>query len=481
MALSTIVAAAAILALLGLSNLEIGTPPTVTISALALVPTLVAASLLPGVHAAAVVLVAVCCQGELALTGGLTPLAAGVDSAAALVTAGMGRLTAGCASLIWTDHARRSAVEEVTATALTGRPPEDALRSAALRAVRLLRGDSAAVVVEAEDRDLLTIAAAAGPGASGFEGLTFSRAGSVSGRAMDAAGTMLVPRIDAATAAAEPFLEEVVRGWALVVPLLGEGRCTGTLVVTGRSDPRTVRPRLRRMCEGLATTAGLVVLHSARQADRRRLAVKEDRARIARELHDGVVQTLLAAGALIQLVRSSDALASGLAERLDRCSKMLDESVDDLRRYVLGLQPSRAADCSLADALTGMVEQLRERIGIDARFEAEPGALAAAELAAPDVKQIVHEGLSNVERHAAATRCRVRVHRTGASLVIEVEDDGRGLYPPGRVGGMGLDSIRWRAARLGGVTEIHGERGQGTTLRIALPVPAAAAGSRPRS
>jgi signal transduction histidine kinase len=454
--------------LLAVTYLEMWTPPTITISALALIPTLVAASLLPDAHVVAVLLTAVTCQGSLVLTGDLMPITAGADTAATLVTAGMGRLAAGGAARIWAERALLLAVDEITEVALAGRPPVDVLRTVALAAMKLLRADAASIVVEEEGRDLLTVAAAAGLGASRFEGLTFSRAGSVSGRVMDGAGTTLVPRLGVA-AATEPFLDGHLAGWALFVPLPRESRCGGALVVTGRPGSKTVRPSLQSILESLAARASFVCMHAAGQEDRRRLAVLEDRARIAREVHDGVIQSLLAVGAIIQLVRSSGAVGPDSAERLHRCAKTLDESVDDLRRYVLGLQTPRA-EWSLADALKDMVEQLQERTGIDARIEAEPDALAAARSAAPDVIQMVHECLSNVERHARATRCWVRVYWADASLVIEVADDGQGLDSAERIVGLGLENIRWRANRLGGVTQIQGARGRGTTLRVALPI-----------
>ena len=465
--LSTAGAAAFILALVTLTYLEIGAPPTVTTSALALVPTLAAAALLPDLLVGAVLLAAVACQGTLAMTGCLTPLAAAAESAAVLAAAGVGRLTACCALGI---QAHR-AVDEMTEAALAGRPAGDTLATVARRARSLLRGDAAAVVVEGARGDLLKVVARAGPGNPRFAGLTFPRAGSVSGRVMDAGAAVLLPRLDAAAAAGEPLLHDHVGGWALFVPLPGEGRCLGALVVAGRSGGMPLWPSRTPIADSLAATASLVILHAAGQEDRRGVAVLEDRARIARELHDGVIQSLLAVGAVIQLVRSSAMPAPDAAERLDLCAKTLDESVDDLRHYVLGLHPPRARERPLADVLQAMVEQTRARTGLDARIEAEAEALAAAEPAAPDVTQMVREGLSNVERHATATLCRVRLYLAGGSLVIEVADDGHGPDAARRVGGLGLANIRWRATRLGGVTQLHGGGGHGTTLRVTLPFP----------
>ena len=118
-------------------------------------------------HVAAVLLVAVACRGALVLTEDLTPATAEADSAAAFFAAGVGRLAAYCISLLWADHVRLGAVEEVTEAALAGRPPEDTLRPAALRATWLLRGDLAAVALEGERGDQLTVVAAAGSGAHG--------------------------------------------------------------------------------------------------------------------------------------------------------------------------------------------------------------------------------------------------------------------------------------------------------------------------
>src|SRR5262245_15149028 len=99
--LSTVGAAACIMTLLAVTYIEIRTPLTITISALTLIPTLVAASLLPDTHVVAVLLTAVTCQGWLVLTGDLMPITAATDAAAALLTAGMGRLAAGWAARIW--------------------------------------------------------------------------------------------------------------------------------------------------------------------------------------------------------------------------------------------------------------------------------------------------------------------------------------------------------------------------------------------
>lgn len=465
-----IAAAACVLALVSLTYLAAATPLATTISGLALLPVLLAAWLSDPLLVA-VVLTAAAGQAALALTGDLMPLTAAANTACALVAAAFGRLAAYHAARTRADRALLLALDEITEAALAGRPSLDMLRTVALKALELLGGDEAWIVMEGGRRGELTVAAAAGPRASRLEGLTFSRDGSLSGQVIDGAGTMLVRQSLPSTEGVEPLLGRHPSGWALLTPLPDDARCLGTLVVTGPSGRRALGRPSPAVSESLAARASLVILEAAAQEDRSRLAVCEDRARIARELHDGIIQSLLEVGVTIQLVRSSGRLGPSAADRLNWCALTLDESVDGLRRYVLGLQPPSRL---LAEALSDMVERFRERTGIDARVEADTDALAALEAAAADVLQMVHEAMSNVERHARATRCHVRVHSAEASLLVEVADDGRGLEADGSgVHGLGLRNIRWRAARLGGAAQVRSVRDGGTTVRIALPVPQA--------
>ena len=87
-----------------------------------------------------------------------------------------------------------------------------------------------------------------------------------------------------------------------------------------------------------------------------------------------------------------------------------------------------------------------------------------------DIVQLTREALSNITRHAQASRAVIRLERTGADAVLTIEDDGVGFAPGRDAGGNGLRNMRERAAKLGGNLEVESVEGKGTTLRVAFPV-----------
>ena len=138
----------------------------------------------------------------------------------------------------------------------------------------------------------------------------------------------------------------------------------------------------------------------------------EERERIAKELHDGVIQSLFAVGMGLQ---GAAALAHDpeIAARLEYAVEDIDRAIRDLRNYIFGLRPGILADRQLDEAIRKLCADAEERSGVV--IVAVVDEEAAAELAsrAGDVVQLVRETLSNVERHAEATTCRVSLRRAG--------------------------------------------------------------------
>ena len=127
----------------------------------------------------------------------------------------------------------------------------------------------------------------------------------------------------------------------------------------------------------------------------------------------------------------------------------------------------------LGPALEEMVEEFGHRSGVVAVAEIDPGTAAALAPSAAEVVQLAREALSNVHRHAGAATCRVSLHHdeAGAAALLEVDDDGRGFdVAAGSGAGRGLPNLRARAARLGGRAEIVSVPGEGTTVRVAIPL-----------
>jgi two-component system, NarL family, sensor histidine kinase YdfH len=202
------------------------------------------------------------------------------------------------------------------------------------------------------------------------------------------------------------------------------------------------------------------------------LTLANERARVARELHDTLAQGL--AGLILQLEAADSHLAAGRADRargiVEQAMIRARSTLADSRRVIDDLRSGRWDGVDLSGAIRREVEGFTESTGTPCRFE----MVAPEELAEPHKELIyraVTEGLSNVARHAGAGKAEVSVRREGTRLVVVVADDGRGFDPaaisPGHYGLLGL---RERARGAGGAVEILSGAGNGTTLRLTLPL-----------
>lgn len=261
----------------------------------------------------------------------------------------------------------------------------------------------------------------------------------------------------------------------------------GRLVLPARG----VRSRLSGRDEQLladlvrqaATAARTSRLADELQDSRERLVVarEEERRRIRRDLHDGLGPAL--SGVVFQiesarlLVDRDPAGARGL---LTTTVDHVKEVVADVRRLVHDLRPPALDDRGLVGALGQLADTLAVPVDLVADDLARDGAErrlpAAVEVAA---YRITAEALTNVVRHSGATRADVRLGLTGDALLVEVSDDGRGI-PPEVQAGVGLLSLRERAAELGGRTEITCPEPGGTRVRAWLPLRAVPAQERPQ-
>jgi len=195
-----------------------------------------------------------------------------------------------------------------------------------------------------------------------------------------------------------------------------------------------------------------------------------ERRRIARELHDVVLQDLTYALQSLQM-------ASRMPEDADRDAETRRQ-VEALRRSVAGIRDAiydlrleGAEEQTLARSLQSIVE-LNRQLSPGCEFELAVGTGFPADLRGPlaiEVARVVQEALANVRRHSGAERARVRLWAEGGEARVAVEDDGRGLAP-GTPAGMGLTGMRERAASLGGELEVEGAAGSGTrvSLRVSL-------------
>jgi signal transduction histidine kinase len=224
----------------------------------------------------------------------------------------------------------------------------------------------------------------------------------------------------------------------------------------------------------LAAQAGVAVenahLNEEARESARRLAVMEDRERIAKELHDGVIQSLFAVGMSLQAAATLTEDPQ-MEERLEGAVGEVDHVIRDLRNYIFGLRPGILADRQLDQALRQLAEDFQERTGVTTVVQIE--AEVAAELAsrAGDVIQLAREALSNVGRHAQAATCRLSLYRRNRLGLLEIDDDGRGFDETEVDGrGQGLRNLEGRARSLGGELNIESSPEDGTTVRVAIPL-----------
>ena len=258
-------------------------------------------------------------------------------------------------------------------------------------------------------------------------------------------------------------------GPALFVPLAGRDRTLGSLVVANARGAPPFREADVQRAEAFAEHAAVALEYARLQRELQRLAVLEDRERIAKELHDGAIQALFAVGMGLQgsaQIAGSEELRARLQNAVDE----LDRVIRDLRNYIFGLRPGILADRQLDQALQRLVEEFGQRTGVVAIAEIDPAAAAELTGKAADLVQLAREALSNVSRHAAAATCRVSLYLGEDGGVLEVDDDGRGFDPAqDSGGGQGLRNLRERARELGGRAEIDSAPGSGTTVRVTIP------------
>lgn len=219
--------------------------------------------------------------------------------------------------------------------------------------------------------------------------------------------------------------------------------------------------------EALSRIAGAAV-HTARLQERlRRVAVVEDRERIARDLHDTVIQDLFAVGLALQGLseRVSDSPSGDI---LDDAVDQLDHSVEALRAYIFQLRVGGAPRLDLDERLQELVARMGSAYPATVRLEVDVEPIEDHQVE-DEVMKVVTEALSNALRHAAAGNVEVSVNSADRVFRVVVSDDGAGFDPAVPVDGMGLSNIRTRAVRLGGTCDVRSTAGHGTVVEVTLP------------
>ncbi|HSJ57100.1 MAG TPA: PAS domain S-box protein [Anaerolineae bacterium] len=258
----------------------------------------------------------------------------------------------------------------------------------------------------------------------------------------------------------------------LAVPLIVKGDVYGAIVLY-YADPRQASEEEIDLAVAFADQAALAIESAWLRQQVRESAVSDERARLARELHDSVTQSLfsmtLLTEAALRLIRTGDTpRVNALLERLGERSQ---QALREMRLLVYELRPPVLEREGLAGALQRRLDAVEARAGIGARLLVDGSVLVPSDVEEA-LYRITEQALNNALKHAAASEVTVRLRAENRDLLLEVRDNGAGfdLAAVESGGGQGLISMRERADQIGATFTIHSKPGDGTRAVVRLPL-----------
>ncbi len=375
------------------------------------------------------------------------------------------------------DEARRqqrwlSATAEVTRALLSGADVSDALELITTKSLEMSGADLVVLALPTTDQIRLQIEHAAGVGADEALGLVLPGTGSASGLVLESGDLLIVDDFNHDERVAAAAREHMNLGPAILVPLGASGNVHGVLTAGRHPGALPLSPAAADMLVTFASQAGIALELADHRRQAERVAVFEDRDRIARDLHDLVIQRLYATGMSLQgtmpMIGSPEA-----AQRVSSAVDALDETIREIRSSIFALQARheakplglRARILQVADDATGSLG-FPPALRLDGRLDD-----SVPEDVAEHVLGVLREALSNAARHSGATSVDVQV-AANAELALRVRDNGSGMPETARRSG--LANMEQRANKLGGSLRIQSAAGQGTELEWRVPLTLAA-------
>jgi signal transduction histidine kinase len=257
----------------------------------------------------------------------------------------------------------------------------------------------------------------------------------------------------------------------LGVPIRTRGEVFGNLYLTEKGDGQVFTDVDEELVVALAVAAGIAIENARLHARLQEATLLEERDRIARDLHDRVIQRLFATGLTLQgAARLS--IRPEVASRLQQAVTDLDDTVREIRTAIFELETARATGAGLRQSVLTLTQDLTRSLGFSptVRFDGPVDTVVPDDLC-DVVTAVLREALTNVARHAGATRVEVSVS-AGDRLTVVVQDDGRGLPDGELTPGKGVQNLRRRAERLGGTCTLASlPEGRGTRVEWEVPLP----------
>ena len=350
---------------------------------------------------------------------------------------------------------------------------EEPLQLIARGARQIADADVVTVVLPTESRERMMVEVAAGRAADELTGMSYPIEHTLTGLALSSGHPVLVG--DADDSDYDSHLSEVLPvGPVMVLPLVGTVDTRGALVIARLRGRNRFDDADLDMATTFANHAAVALELADGRENQQRMILLEDRDRIARDLHDHVIQRLFAAGLAVESVAARPG-SDETSLRLRRVVTELDETIRQIRTSIFQLRgPMTAEVGTTRSAVLSVVSELEPVLGFEPRVTfAGPVDLAAPDASVDDLIAALREALTNVARHAKARCVDVAVEATTDSLVLEVTDDGVGIGDGSRWSG--LANLRARAEHHGGtftigpIEEPPNHR-QGTLLRWTIPL-----------
>ena len=359
-----------------------------------------------------------------------------------------------------------AASAEITA-ALLSSEDGDVLSILTARVMTLADADVVWVLQPTRDPEYMSVETARGVNHSAVKGMRVPTAGSLSASVLEARQ----PRLVDDSAGYELLLGEGrMLGPVMAMPLISSGTATGVLLLGRLQGARRFARADLEMAADFAGQASVAMELAAARVNRERLALLEDRGRIARDLHDHVIQQLFSTGLELQSI--AGATTPAIASRIAESVSSMDASISQIRTAIFALStPSSDPHDTVRHRIITLANELAPRLARTPSVSfSGPVDLVVAHDLADDVVAVTREALLNVIKHASAEHASVDLVATESEVRLRVTDDGCGAS--GSTRRSGISNLEQRAVLRGGTFQFESDDG-GT--RISWVVPAATA------
>ncbi|GAB7100657.1 two-component system sensor histidine kinase [Thermobifida fusca] len=360
------------------------------------------------------------------------------------------------------------ASDEITTRLLSGTAPREVLHLVAKKARHMADADLVAIATPDRDEEELVVRIADGPDASVVRGRSTSVEGSLTGRAFRGADP-IITELARESATSPTLLHGLDIGPVVLVPFGAPDSRRGVLILGKRAGRLPFPMPTVQMLHAFAGHAAVTLELAEARRHAERLIVLEDRDRIAKDLHDVVIQRLFAiAMSLMSSVRRIE--DDTVAQRIQQAVDDLDDTIRQIRSTIFALQHNtEGGPAWLRSRILDVVGAATESLGFSPGVRLDgPIDSAVPDSIAEHVLAVLREALSNVARHARASQADIVV-QVDSHVTLTVTDDGVGLPEQGRRSG--LRNLAERAESLGGSFEAARRPEGGTMLRWQVPLP----------